>query len=192
MDTEDYFERLLPHRLNAVAIMVLMLEFHLKWEEPKPMQILVDGRAQFTGLTTMFTNPIIESGALHCRALLEFLGLKAAAGKLVQMKASERHADDAGIEFLWGPCGQLKMLTPEVAGCIYASDPAAGKAALCAIILAAHKGMAHSSRTYFDAPIQAFEALLAGKLVQGLIEQHVYAPLGRARPPVPIEAQRRT
>jgi len=191
MDTDNYLARLLPHRLNAVAIMELMLEFQLKWGEPKQMQISVDGHVQFTGLTTMLTNPIIESGALHCRALLEFLGLKVVAGKLAQMKATERHADDARIELLSSPEGTLKMLTPEEVSRAHPHDPAAGEAALLSIIMAAHKGIAHSSRTYFGAPISTEEALLAGQLVQRLIEKHVYARLGIARPSIPIEASPR-
>jgi hypothetical protein len=73
LDTEDYLARLLPHRLDAVAIAVLMLKFRLKWEEPRPMQIYVGGSLQFEGRTTMFTNPAIEVGVLHARALLALL-----------------------------------------------------------------------------------------------------------------------
>lgn len=47
MDAEDCLARLLPHRLDALAIAALLLRFRLKWEEPKPMQILVEGRLQF-------------------------------------------------------------------------------------------------------------------------------------------------
>jgi hypothetical protein len=75
MDVNDYLSRLLPHRLNALSIAFLMLKFRLKWEESKPMQIFVDGSLQFEGLTTMFTNPTVEVGVLHARALLEFVGL---------------------------------------------------------------------------------------------------------------------
>lgn len=92
MDAEDCLARLLPHRLDALAIAALLLRFRLKWEEPKPMQILVEGRLPFDGRTTMFTNPALEIGVLHARALLEFIRLKVKSGVLAQLDPSSRLA----------------------------------------------------------------------------------------------------
>ena len=189
MDSADYLTRLLPHRLDAVAIAVLMLRFRLKWQEPKPMQIFVEGRLQFEGRTTLFTNPAIEVGVLHARALLEFIGLKVNAGKLIQAAASSRQPDDAAIEKLVSSAGPLPLVTPEEAGAIHPANPEAAKQALARVIAAAHKGLAHSSATYFASPIDAQQTLLALQLTQQLVEHHVYAPLGIERPPWPIEAR---
>lgn len=191
MNSDDYLSRLLPHRLDALAIAVLMLKFTMQWKEPKPMQIYVDHRLQFEGRTTMFTNPALEVGVLHARALLEFMGLKAVSGILVQAVSNSRRSDDAAIEKLTGPNGPLSLVTPEEAGAIHPSDPEGAKQALAQTIVAGHKGLAHSSATYFSKPVQAERILLALQVTQKLIERYVYLPLGRQRPPVPIEARPR-
>ena len=192
MNSEDYLTRLLPHRLDALAIAVLMLEFRLKWEEPKPMQIFVDGQLQFEGTTTLFTNPTLEVGVLHARALLEFIGLKVNAGQLVQLDPYSRQRDDAAIERLASHAGALPLVTTTDAGAIHPIDPEAAKQALARLIVSAHKGLAHSSATYFSNPMDVREILLALRLTQQLVEKHVYAPLGRQRPPLPVEARARS
>ena len=192
MDSEDYLSRLLPHRLDAVAIAVLMLKFTLRWEEPKPMQIFVEGRLHFEGQTTMFTNPALEVGVLHARALLEFIGLKVnSGGRLIQLPSNSRQADDAAIEKITGPSGALSLVSPDDAGAIYPIDAESARHALAGLIVAAHKGLAHSSATYFSSPRDASEIMLALQLTQQLVERFVYAPLGRLRPPLPIEAKAR-
>lgn len=175
MDSEDYLARLLPHRLDALAIAVLMLKFRLKWEEPKPMQIIVDGQLQFEGQTTMFTNPALEVGVLHARALLEFIGLKVSAGQLVQLLPNSRQRDDAAIEKLVSPTGMLPLVTPEQAGEIYPPDSDTAIRVLAGVIVAAHKGLAHSSATYFSSPRDAraaarHNALRIGE--QDYLQQH--------------------
>lgn len=191
MDTDAYLARLLPHRLDALSIAVLLLKFRLKWEEPKPMQIFVDGRLQFEGRTTMFTNPAVEVGVLHARALLEFIGLKAKEGALVQLDPKTRQADDAAIEKLVSTGGPLRLVSPDDASAIHPLDPDSAKRSLTQLIIAAHKGLAHASATYFSDPAEARDILLALELTQALVEKHVYAPLGRQRPSIPVEARSR-
>jgi hypothetical protein len=190
MDAEDYLQRLLPHRLDALAILALMLEFRLKWEEPKRMQIFVEGRPQFEGTTSMFLNPIFEAGILHIRALLEFLGLKASkAGRLANITPSERRSDDAAIELLRHEGRSLPLVTPEQAYAIHPSDPRLAEACYVSAITAANKGMAHFSVSY--NPVEAQHVLLVSRLTQQLVERHVYQALGRLRPPIPLGARAR-
>jgi len=186
MNADDHLNRLIPHRLDALAILALILELRLKWEEPKPMQILVDGRVQFEGLTSLFTNPIIEVGALHIRALLEFIGLKAKSSALVAVPTSQRKPDDAGIELLELSGKALQLVTPAQARDAHPENPGLAEASLVAAINAANKGMAHLSTQYASNPVEAEQLLLAARLTQHLVEKHVYLPLGRERPALPI------
>lgn len=189
MNADDHLQRLIPHRLDALAILALMLEFRLRWEEPKPMQIVVDGKVQFEGLTSLFTNPIIEAGVLHIRALLEFIGLKSTSSSLVAVTTSQRRDDDTAIELLSNRGRALQPVTPAQARAAYPQDPALAETCLVAVINAANKGMAHLSTQYASNPIEAEHLLLAARLTQQLIEQHVYLPLGRECPPIPVEAR---
>lgn len=191
MDQVDYLERQLPHRLDAISIAVLMLRFRLKWEEPKPMKIYVDGVLQFEGLTTMLTNSTVENGVLHARALLEFAGLKVHEGHLVQLDPKKRNSDDAAIELLAGPHGKLSLVSPADAAAVHPTDEEGAKSALANLIVAAHKGLAHASASYFSSPVDASEVLLALQLTERIVERHVYAQLGTVRRRPPIEARER-
>ena len=190
MNAEEHLDRLIPHRLDSLAILVLMLELRLKHEEARPMQILVDGRLQFEGLTSLFMNPIFEIGILHVRALLEFLGLKAAYGSLVAVVS--RRPDDAAVEkFSLGP-NHLPLVTPAQARAMFPENPALAETCLAATVNAANKGAAHLSTQYANTPLEAEQLLLAARLTQQLVEQYVYRALGRNRPPLPIEARPRS
>jgi hypothetical protein len=72
----EFVERILPYRLEAVEIFGLALRYSLAWTAPVPMQIFFDGKLSIDGLSTAFTNAAIEAGIIHCRALLEFIGLR--------------------------------------------------------------------------------------------------------------------
>ena len=83
------------------------------------MQIMVDGQLQFDGLTSMFTNPILEVGILNVRGLMEFVGLKAVGTALLPLNPRNRRDDDVGIEMFSTPSGPLplslrKMLVPRI------------------------------------------------------------------------------
>jgi hypothetical protein len=183
--TEDYLTRQLPHRLNALSIAIVMLQLRLQLEEPKPMQIFIEGRPRFEDLTTLFMNPIFEVGALHARALLEFVGVKAdrKTEKLVQVDLKNRNPDDAGIEKMVTPAGTLALVSPKDIGNL---GPNAERAVFN-LITSVHKGLAHTSTTYSSNPVDAREMLEGLELVQQIVDSHVYRPMGRRRPPVPIE-----
>lgn len=192
MTFDEDLQRLISHRLDSLSILVLMLEFRLTWAEPKPMRIFVEDKLQFEGLTSLLLNPVVEAGILHIRALLEFLGLKSKSGMLVTVTPKERRADDAAIELLFDGANLLQAVTPEQACAEHPSEPALAEISLAAAIGAANKGMAHFSANYLQNTVEAEQLLLAARITQQLVERYVYKPLGRKRPPVPIEARART
>ena len=91
MNIEDSLQRQIPHRLDALAMFTLMYRLRMEWEEAKPMQVFVAGRLEFDGNTNALTNPVFEAGLLHCRALLEFLGLKFLDSGIVGVPAWKLH-----------------------------------------------------------------------------------------------------
>ena len=191
MDVSDYLNRLIPHRLDALAIAELMLKFQLSWEEPKQMQIMVDGQLQFDGLTSMFTNPILEVGILNVRGLMEFVGLKAVGTALLPLNPRNRRDDDVGIEMFSTPSGPLPLVTPEDVGAENPQDPLAAKAAVALTIDAANKRLAHFTEAYLSSPVAARHVQLACEVTQRIFERHFYLPLGSRRPAAPIESRRR-
>jgi len=70
------------------------------------------------GHLTAFTNPAIETGLMHCRALLQFLGLCTTSdGRLGNVK--KRRPGDIGIEKFSNASGPLPMVRPSEALACY-------------------------------------------------------------------------
>jgi hypothetical protein len=77
LSRDQYASHVIPYRMKAVAAFNLATRFVAHWNhQPKPLEIYFDGKLSIRGLSTAFTNPTIEAGIIHCRALLEFLGLR--------------------------------------------------------------------------------------------------------------------
>ena len=153
------------------------------------MQIMVDGQLQFDGLTSMFTNPILEVGILNVRGLMEFVGLKAVGTALIPLNPRNRRDDDVGIEMFSTPSGPLRLITPEDVGAENPQDPLAAKAAVALTIDAANKGLAHFTAAYLSSPVPARHVQLACEVTQRIFERHFYLPLGSRRPTAPIESR---
>jgi hypothetical protein len=86
---------LIPYRMKAAGILNCALELRARWLKAPTMTLYVDGKQIMEGNLNAFTNPAIEAGVVHCRALLEFLGLCNKNGALCKIK--KRHPGDVGI-----------------------------------------------------------------------------------------------
>ena len=192
MNIEDSLQRQIPHRLDALAMFTLMYRLRMEWEEAKPMQVFVAGRLEFDGNTNALTNPVFEAGLLHCRALLEFLGLKVdRSGALKNVELPRRNSDDAGIEKLQSGNTSLPLVTPGQAIAAFSGDPAIAEAALVAVMGAANKGMAHLTTQYTRSPANIGSIAVAAELIPLLVEHYVYAATGVTRPPSALQARPR-
>ena len=74
MNEDHLLHELLPYRMQAVAILNRALSLRATWGVAR-MNIYVNDKLVVEGNLNGFTNPAIEAGLMHCRALLEFLGL---------------------------------------------------------------------------------------------------------------------
>ena len=101
---------LLAYRMDAIAIGQLALQYRSAWEEVPPMEIYFGGKKSIEGLATGFTNSAIEAAVIHCRAILEFLGLQVVKGSCtaIRQRSGRTGSDDWGVEQFQG----LSMLTP--------------------------------------------------------------------------------
>src|SRR5690348_5766149 len=142
---DEVLNTLIPHRLEAIATLNLLTSLRLKWGAPKPMEVYFRGQLQITGNSSAFANPLVEAGLIHCRALLEFVGLGVLPKdptKLAQ-RSSKRRKDDWGIEHFSNSSGPLPMVTPAQAISKYKGDPAEAENALAAVLHVANKALAH-------------------------------------------------
>jgi hypothetical protein len=136
---------LLEYRMRAVAIGHLALCYSMEWVEPPSMAVFFDEKQVIEGKATGFTNAAIEAAIVHCRALLEFLGLVAGSTSTTLSEISKpRRADDQAIESFDG----LRRITVAEAAAYYPGPASEAEAALAYVIYLANKGLAHTTSSF--------------------------------------------
>lgn len=131
---------LLEYRLQAVEIGRLAWEFASGWHRTPLVQTYLDGIQVIEGSATAFTNGAIEAALIHCRALLEFLGLHAVSDCRLK-ETPRRRRDNRGIESISG----LVRLTVEDALHPYAGRRSEAEAALAYVGWIANKRLAQTT-----------------------------------------------
>jgi hypothetical protein len=180
---------ILPYRMNAVATLNRVLELRAKWSDAPAMTIFVDGKLEIEGNFDAFANPAIEAGVVHCRALLEFLGL--CDKNSVLSNIERRRRDDVGIEHFKNAAGHLKMVDPQAALKHYDGEQAEAEKALLCVFHLANKGLAHTTRDLKDHPEQGALLEIASRGIPSLVVSFLYTPLGIPAPDYKITSRPR-
>lgn len=136
-----------------------------------------------------FTNPAIEAGLVHCRALLEFLGLCDRKGILSNIR--DRRNGDIGIESFSNTSGPLLMVTPDAALQKYKGERNDAEKALLAVFHIANKGLAHTTQDLTDHPEHGELLEIASRGIPSLVVSYLYTPLGIAAPDYKITSRPR-
>jgi hypothetical protein len=176
----------IPYRMKATAILNCALELRSRWQEAPAMALYVDGKQIMEGNLNAFTNPAIEAGLVHCRALLEFLGLRNKKGTLCNIE--KRVQSDIGIEHFKSADGYLKMLDAETALENYDGERAEAKKALLTVFHIANKGVAHITQALEEHPEHATLVEIASRGIPSLMVSYLYTPLGIPAPKYQIIA----
>lgn len=175
---EEYLDIVLPYRMKAIDVFRLAVKFALAWKEPKSMRMYFDDELRVTGLSTAWTNPVIESGIVHCRACLEFLGIRQNRNNHTKLSTrTKKRSDDLGIED-YG----LPLLTVDDALNPYQGPKEEAESALAAVIHCANKGVAHTTKGQLvnDNDLHLYE--IAARGVPTLLINHLYTPLNIPKP----------
>ena len=168
----------IPYRMKAIDVFRVALRYELSWGERKKLQIYFDGKLSIEGLSTAWTNPVIEAGIMHSRACLEFLGLKEDPKNSLKLKTrAGKRDDDFGIED-WG----LPCLSVDEAVAPYEGPKEEAEKALACVIHCANKGIAHatSGLIIVDDDRRLYE--IAARGIPTLLINHLYVPLGMQPP----------
>jgi len=177
---------LIKYRMNAIAIGHLALKHQLTWSEIPSIEILFDGKQVIEGKATAFTNGAIESAILHCRALLEFLGL-GEKNQTTLVERTDRRKDDVGIEHF----GTLCRVSKAKAVKAYPGSGTEAESALAYVMYLANKGLAHTSTifTQHDEGAKLLEIAFRG--VPVLLINNFYGPLGLELPVYELQSRKR-
>lgn len=171
---------LLAYRLEAISVGHLALCHQMSWADVPTMEVYFDGKQVIEGKATGFINAAVEAAIIHCRAILEFLGLQLSKTSSTEIaeRSSRNKADDMGVEQISG----LSMLTKAKALAAYPGEKSDAEAALAFIFHSANKGLAHTTSSFklHTGDAQLLEIAFRG--VQTLLVNGFYVPLG-IKPP---------
>ena len=167
---------MLAYRMEATSIGHLALRHSMSWDETPTMKVFFNEKQVIEGKATGFTNAAIESAIIHCRAILEFLGLQAAKGVCSEIaeKSKRTNVDDWGVEQISG----LSMLTKAKALAAYPGSTLEAEAALALIFHSANKCLAHTTASFKRHSRNAYLLEIAFRGVPTLLINGFYAPLG--------------
>lgn len=167
---------LLAYRMEAISIGHLALRHQMSWDDVLTMEVYFAGLQVIEGKATGFTNAAIESAIIHCRAVLEFLGLRSSksSNKEIAERSVRKNPDDRGVEQFAG----LSMVTKAKALAAYPGDPSEAEAALALIFHSANKGLAHTTGSFNLHSGDARLLEIAFRGVPTLLINGFYVPLG--------------
>lgn len=173
-------ERLLQHRLQSVETLIWAQQLRSDWNSLSPISVLIDGRLTIEGTLSAITNPMLEAGFIHARALLEFLGLCDRHGKLGQI--THRNKTDVGIEYFENADGPLRMLRPELALSRYEGPRHEAEKAFLRIFQIANKGLAHTTSVPQNSADDDVFVEIACRGIPALMTSYFYTPRGMFPP----------
>jgi len=181
--------KLIPYRMHAVNTLNHALRLRSEWRDAPPMTMHVNGKQVMEGNLNAFTNPAIEAGLVHCRALLEFLGINERDGQLRQRGG--RRPDDIGIEQFSNADGPLNKVHPETALSRYDGGQDEAREALLAVFRLTNKGLAHITEYLTAHPEDGRLVEIASRGIPVLVVNYLYIPLGLPAPDYKISSRPR-
>jgi hypothetical protein len=162
----------IPYRMHAVHSLPVALRIVKRYNTDEIMDIVVSEMSIIVGNLNTYTNPAIESGVIHGRALLEFMGLGESSGKLVSCK--NRRPSDIGIESF----NLQKILPSEAVELCKIIHPNINEGAFVTLIQLANKGIAHTTSSLVIPEDQAAKLTAAAECIIFLVQNCFYCKLG--------------
>lgn len=165
----------LPRRVNAIEGTLSVLNLCEEFDNSTPMSITIAGKPAMNLSLSTFADPLIDIGFLHARALLEFLGLGARKGKLVQL--TKRQVSDIAIEHYSINGKNLSMVSPtDVFGAINMPQSVI-EWSLVNIIDTANKIIAHVTTGEVLTMVMYQQVRIGLESIPVLLQDHLYAKL---------------
>lgn len=180
MTLDEVLNQWIPYRLQAIETLQFAWEWVGESEEPRHIDVIVDGKVKLRGNIAAIANPMIEAGIIHARALLEFLGLCLKGGKLSQVR--NRRPDDSGIEQFSTPAILLNIVTPGDALSAYPGSKEEAEKGLVAIFEWANKWLAHLTTGVLSDNYTDQHLDIACRGIPVLLHNHLYAKIGKEIP----------
>jgi hypothetical protein len=154
----------------------------ISFDKPVAARLSVEGVVTIEGGAFSLLNPIIESGLLNIRCLVEFLGFKRNSkdGSLV---ARGGRPDDVVIESFYFGGAPLSKVTPEDFCSLSKEYPSeAVREATCHTLEMADKAIAHLTESRSVITTDLRQVAVAAECVEAAVMKHLYDSMGLQRP----------
>ncbi|NJD90334.1 MAG: hypothetical protein FIA91_02265 [Geobacter sp.] len=185
MASTKYLNEVLPYKLNAVHQLELALHRHIKWVEDgvRPnIEIKFDSKTSTVGNSNAYINPVLESGIVHIRSILEFLGLRYDKHSKKLVPVQNRQPDDAGVEKLEIKGTNLKMIDLQTLTAEMGNKGELILESLAFVAWLANKFVAHFTVLVNDDKNTLYKILVAAQATPVITINHVYLPHGLPSP----------
>jgi hypothetical protein len=162
----------IPYRMHAVYSLPVALRLLGRYNSDQIMDIVISNQSVVVGNLNNYINPTIESGVMHGRALLEFIGLSESYGNLVPTK--NKRAGDVNISDF-----NLPKVSPEESVHLCKSaHPDISESIYVTLIHLANKGIAHTTTSLTIPPDQSAQLTTAAHCIIFLVQNCFYSKLG--------------
>jgi hypothetical protein len=122
LSLDEILSTWLPLRMHAINNAAWAMDMQTRIIGSEEARLSIGDNLNYKSYVGNFLLPVYESGFVHGRALLEFVGLQAKNGKLIQIK--RRRPSDIAIENYYVNGNPLAMVTPaEICAFINIPDP---------------------------------------------------------------------
>jgi hypothetical protein len=173
----QFIQKIILYRMDSVNTLHYALRLRSEWTNPPPMVIFVDGELVLEGNLNAFSNPAIEAGLIHFRALLEFLGLAEKNGMLTN-RTRHKNGEDVGIKSFSDPNGRrLVMVDPKDALKVYGDKRKEVEKSLVQVIRKTNKALAHTTQELIRTPGDGALLSIACREIPNLMNKHFFEPL---------------
>lgn len=145
----------------------------MSWDKTPSISVYFEDKQVIEGKATAFTNAAIEAAIIHCRALLEFLGLGGKSQTQLKEIATRMKSDDATVEQFEG----LSKVSIKKAAESYKGSADQAEASLAYVIYLANKGLAHTTTSFtrhddgstlLESAFRGVPALVVNNFYKGL------------------------
>lgn len=180
----EIVETWLPVRMGAIDDMLWVLDLSDQFGSEVEIQVHIkDGPVFASGLPLLW-GPMLAAGYVHARALLEFIGISAKDGALIQIQ--RRRSSDLAIEHYSVDGKKLEKVTLDEAYSTINMPKTVVDWALVTVIEHANKFFAHVTTGEVLTMAMDHQVRIALRGVSTLVQNHFFAKLG-AREATPLE-----
>lgn len=181
MTQDEIFDKWIPYRLQAIE--TLQWAWRMSGQPVSDIRVMVGDKCILQGSFSSIANPMIETGFIHARSLLEFLGLQVIKGRLGNIE--RRKSSDIAIEHYSTAEVCLKMIDPQTAFAAYEGAHKDAEEAFVALFELSNRWLAHITNGELSKPWTEEHIDIALRGIPVLINNNLYAPLGRKIPAPP-------